>query len=513
MIELQSEGQESDSPAAAGDAPSSTTAADNDEAGKNYTKLSELTEDTFTVEDAVESIGFGKFQWKLSILTGCAWMADAMELMILSIISPQLQCEWRLFSWQKAFITTVVFIGMMISSSLWGNICDRHGRKTGLILCVVWTFYVGFLSAFSPNLTWILLLRGLVGFGVGGVPQSVTLYAEFLPVKSRAACIMLIDMFWAIGTCFEVALALLVMPTLGWRWLLALSALPLLFFSLACKWIPESPRYNVLSGHPDKAYETLKRIALDNKAAMPLGKLVCHQQEQRGRFKDLFSNRQQSKTTILLWIIWFNCAFSYYGLVLMTTELFQVQDSDQQCFRVINSTADCNLQCRTLTTKDYTDLLWTTLAEFPGIFITLSIIEYLGRKVTMAVDMIGFALFSFLLIVCTSRSVLIFFLFAARAFISGAFQAAYVYTPEVYPTNIRAVGLGACSGLARVGAIITPFVSQVMLEYSEPLAVSIYAVVSLVAAVASLLLPIETKGRSMQESLGALDPSVALSSH
>ncbi len=53
------------------------------------------------------------------------------------------------------------------------------------------------------------------------------------------------------------------------------------------------------------------------------------------------------------------------------------------------------------------------------------------------------------------------FLFIGRAFISGAFQAAYVYTPEVYPTTTRALGLGSCSGMARVGALITPFVAQV----------------------------------------------------
>ena len=506
MIEMQGEGHSDDHDETATISPLANQ--QDDAPSDTYTKLGNLTEESFTVEEAVESIGFGRFQWKLSVLTGCAWMADAMELMILSIIAPQLQCEWRLYSWQKALITTVVFIGMAISSSLWGNICDRHGRKTGLIMCVILTFYFGLLSSFSPNFAWILILRGLVGFGVGGVPQSVTLYAEFLPVKSRAACIMLIDLFWAVGTCFEVALALLVMPSLGWRWLLALSAIPLLLFSLACKWMPESPRYHVLTGHAKQAYNTLKRIAVDNKVAMPLGKLICHEQGKRGRFQDLFANRQQAKTTILLWIIWFNCAFSYYGLVLMTTELFQVQDDTQECIRSSNHTSiDCNLQCRTLTTKDYTDLLWTTLAEFPGIIITLAIIEFIGRKWTMAVDMIGFSLFSFLLIICTSRSALIFFLFAARAFISGAFQAAYVYTPEVYPTNIRAVGLGSCSGLARVGAIITPFVAQVMLEYSEPFAVSTYAVVSLIAAVASLLLPIETKGRSMQENLNSLSTS------
>ncbi|KAG8521227.1 Synaptic vesicle 2-related protein [Galemys pyrenaicus] len=97
------------------------------------------TDDTFMVEDAVEAIGFGKFQWKLSVLTGLAW---------------------------------VVFVGMMSSSTLWGNISDQYGRKTGLKISVLWTLYYGILSAFAPVYSWILVLRGLVGFGIGGVPQS-----------------------------------------------------------------------------------------------------------------------------------------------------------------------------------------------------------------------------------------------------------------------------------------------------------------------------------------------------
>ncbi|KAG9335061.1 hypothetical protein JZ751_005736 [Albula glossodonta] len=87
------------------------------------------------VEDLVEAIGFGKFQWKLSILTGLAWMADAMEMMILSIIAPELHCDWRLPGWKVALITSVVFVGMMVSSPVWGNMCDQYGRKM-VRLCI-----------------------------------------------------------------------------------------------------------------------------------------------------------------------------------------------------------------------------------------------------------------------------------------------------------------------------------------------------------------------------------------
>lgn len=457
------------------------------------------TDDTFMVEDAVEAIGFGKFQWKLSVLTGLAWMADAMEMMILSILAPQLHCEWRLPSWQVALLTSVVFVGMMSSSTLWGNISDQYGRKTGLKISVLWTLYYGILSAFAPVYSWILVLRGLVGFGIGGVPQSVTLYAEFLPMKARAKCILLIEVFWALGTVFEVVLAVFVMPSLGWRWLLLLSAVPLLLFAVLCFWLPESARYDVLSGNQEKAIATLKRIATENGAPMPLGKLIISRQEDRGRMKDLFTPHFRW-TTLLLWFIWFSNAFSYYGLVLLTTELFQAGDVCSISSRKKAVEAKCSLACEYLSEEDYMDLLWTTLSEFPGVLVTLWIIDRLGRKKTMALCFVVFSFCSLLLFICVGRNVLTLLLFIARAFISGGFQAAYVYTPEVYPTATRALGLGTCSGLARVGALITPFIAQVMLESSVYLTLAVYSGCCLLAALASCFLPIETKGRGLQES-------------
>ena len=64
------------------------------------------------------------------------------------------------------------------------------------------------------------------------------------------------------------------MPTLGWRWLLGFSSLPLLVFAVFCAWLPESARYHLASGNPQMAHETLKRIAQENKTSLPEGKLA-----------------------------------------------------------------------------------------------------------------------------------------------------------------------------------------------------------------------------------------------
>uniref|UniRef100_A0A667ZVP8 Synaptic vesicle 2-related protein-like n=1 Tax=Myripristis murdjan TaxID=586833 RepID=A0A667ZVP8_9TELE len=454
--------------------------------------------DNFTVEDAVEAIGFGKFQWKLSIVTGLCWMADAMEMMILSILAPQLHCEWRLSSFQLALITSVVFIGMGLSSSLMGNVCDKYGRKIGMTICMVWTMYYGFLSAFAPVYGWILVLRGLVGFGIGGAPQSVTLYSEFLPMKMRGTCIMLIEIFWAVGAVFEVLLAIWIMPTLGWRWLLGLSVTPTVVFVCLCSWLPESARFDVLVGNREKALATLKRIAADNGKSMPKGTLVANKQAERGRVRDLFTP-QYRRTTLLLWFIWFANAFAYYGIVLLTTELFQAGDlcGVTQGAKIEPS---CSLECKYLTLADFKDLLWTTLAEFPGLFITLLVVDRIGRRRSLALCFIMFSLCILPLFACIGRIALTIFIFAARAFITGGYQVAFVYTPEVFPTESRALGMGTSSGMARVGALLTPFVAQVLLRTSVYLTLSVYCGCCLLAAGASMLLPVETLGKGLQES-------------
>ncbi|KAG7272859.1 hypothetical protein CRUP_029299 [Coryphaenoides rupestris] len=108
---------------------------------------------------------------------------------------------------------------------------------------MLWTFYYGLLSAFAPTYGWILVLRSLV--------------------------------FWALGAVLAVVLAMLVMPWLGWRWLLGLSTLPFLLYLAFCYWLPESVHYDLLAGNPDAAMATLARLAADNGKPPPTETLTA----------------------------------------------------------------------------------------------------------------------------------------------------------------------------------------------------------------------------------------------
>ncbi|XP_072310089.1 synaptic vesicle 2-related protein-like [Eucyclogobius newberryi] len=455
-------------------------------------------DDTFTIDDALEAIGFGKFQWKICLFAGLSWIGDAMEMMLLSILGPHLHCEWGLSGLEVALITSVVFAGMGIGAPSWGHFSDRYGRRTGVIYCMVWILYYGLLSSFAPNYGWLIALRALVGVGIGGAPQAVTLNMEFLSMKARGTSVMLIGVFWAIGAVCEVLLALFVMPTLGWRWLLGLSVFPMTIFVLFCHWLPESPRFDVMAGRYERAMKTLEQMAKDNKKSLPQGRLISKgPQSNRGRVKELFS-RQYIRTTLTVWFIWFAFAFTYYGIVLLTTEMFQDGDACGTS-QGVKTEWTCRLECKYLTTEDYKDLLWTTLAEFPGILIVMLTIDRLGRKRSMALSFFMFTLCILPMYACIGRISLTILIFVARAAISGGYQVVFLYTPEVFPTEIRALAVGTSSGFAKLGALITPFVAQVLLRSSVSLTLSVYCVCAVLAGVAALLLPIESLGHTLQE--------------
>ena len=76
-----------------------------------------------------------------------------------------------------------------------------------------------------------------------------------------------------------------------------------------------------------------------------------------------------------------------------------------------------------------------------------------------------------------------------------------MYTPEVYPTVLRSVGVGSCSGMARLGATLTPYIAQVLIKQSLHFAVAVYVAVALIAAFSCIMLPFETQGHEMPERL------------
>jgi MFS family permease len=77
----------------------------------------------------------------------------------------------------------------------------------------------------------------------GGTMTGVVLLMEYLPKKTRGLSVIILLIFWALGVLFESVLAYLILPSLSWRYLFAISSVPVFLIILILPWIPESARY------------------------------------------------------------------------------------------------------------------------------------------------------------------------------------------------------------------------------------------------------------------------------
>ncbi|KAM3277908.1 hypothetical protein ACQJBY_045655 [Aegilops geniculata] len=409
--------------------------------------------ETYTTDDALTTMGFGKLQGLVLVYAGMGWVAEAMEVMLLSFVGPLIREEWKISAQDESLLSSVVFLGMLIGACGWGYVSDKYGRRTGLLFSTLFTTGMGFLSALSPNYLCLMALRFLVGVGLGGSHVYSSWFLEFVPAQNRGFWMIIFSFFWTIGTVLEASLAWIVVATLTWRWLLALTAIPcfllLPFFGIT----PESPRYLCAQNRMSDATLVLERIAETNQAALPPGVLVYPRdgeadhsaltseadhllplREKECTDDDVMSpksgsaaalrsllSRKLRRSTLLLWFVFYANSFAYYGLVLLTAQLSNANRSCASGLKYVKSETDTSL---------YKDTFVTSLAEIPGLIASAVLVEWFGRKATMWCLLFTCCGFLGPLVLYQSELWTTGLLFGARACAMGSYTVVCLYAPE-----------------------------------------------------------------------------------
>uniref|UniRef100_A0A3P8UH88 SVOP-like n=1 Tax=Amphiprion percula TaxID=161767 RepID=A0A3P8UH88_AMPPE len=461
--------------------------------------LSPAADQTFTVEDAVETIGFGRFHILLFVIMGSSNIVEAMEIMLLAVVSPEIRCEWRLDDWQVALVSTMVFLGFMVCGVLGGYVADRYGRWKVVFGGFIWSAYFSLLTSFAPSYGWFIFLRSMVGCGVAGVSQGFVLKTEFIPAKHRAFLLPLATIFWMTGSMLIIILGMLVVPTLGWRWMIRISVTPSVVLIFLFKFIPESARYNVSAGNVDAAVQTLQQIARMNRSSLPAGRLVEPAVTERGSWRILL-NSSFRRTSILLWYSWFVASFSYYGSVLSSSELLEknllcVTNPDRE-HQVKHRHEDGLCYCIPFAFDDYQTLLISCLGEIALVPLNIGLLNVFGRKMSLTVLQLMAAIFFMLVNICTTMFGFTVLLFLLRSLVSMNFNVVYIYTAEVRHCWVIDQYFLCTSGVS-VYCKYFLCVLQVLMSRSVFLALSPFSVACLLCALGNFLLPIETRGRAL----------------
>ncbi|KAG5562560.1 hypothetical protein RHGRI_005329 [Rhododendron griersonianum] len=358
----------------------------------------------------------------------------------------------------------------------------------GFLFTALVTAGAGLLSAFAPNFISLVILRCVVGIGLGGGPVLSSWFLEFIPASNRGTWMVVFSGFWTLGTIFEASLAWFVMPTLGWRWLLAFSAVPssllLLFYGLT----PESPRYLCNKERANDALNILERVASMNQKKLPSGVLIsCHQIELREKL-DTSEDVPISGHQIEL------------REKLDTSEDVPISGHQIELCEKLDTSEDVRLLLPEKEEQISPNVTDSNDKEVPGLLLSAATVDKFGRKLSMSAMFFLCSIFLLPLVFHQAPGLTTGLLFGARTCITATFTIVYIYAPEIYPTSVRTTGVGVASSVGRVGGMVCPLVAVDLIHSChQTAAIVIFEIVVFLSGTCVLFFPFETKGRELND--------------
>lgn len=140
---------------------------------------------TYTVEEAINHLGFGKFQYFIIIVASLVWISAAIALMLTSALLIFVEDVWGLSDLQETCLASVPFVGEMFGAYLISALSDRHGRKKSVLLAVLLLAFFLTISSLATSFSMMVLCRLGAGFAVGGSLTALSLFTEFFPKENR----------------------------------------------------------------------------------------------------------------------------------------------------------------------------------------------------------------------------------------------------------------------------------------------------------------------------------------
>lgn len=358
---------------------------------------------------------------------------DGIDNQLLGIVIPTVMGEWGIPRSSFAPVVSLGYLGMMIGGAAAGMLGDRFGRRTALLGSMLIFGAMTAAAAGADSVIPFAIARLLAGIGLGGaMPNAASLAAEYVPARSRPMAITLVIVCVTVGGTLAGLLGIRVLPVIGWRGLFLLGGIVPVLVAIALRWmLPESPQFLARQSAVDSS-----PVAAGRDAAVA----------------SLFGPEFR-RDTVALWTAFFSCLLSVYLGFAWLTSLLTGAGFD-------GATANTGI----------------TAFNLGGVVGSLSggvAIARFGSKRSMltmtAVAMAG-AVTLALTPMSPARAVmpLIAMIGVVGAAINGVQTALYALAAHVYPTAIRATGVGAAVAFGRIGAVLAGYVGSWTIDLGGP---------------------------------------------
>lgn len=338
-------------------------------------------------------------------------------------------------------------VGRFVFMPVMGMLSDRYGRRFVLVVGVLGSCSFAMLRSFATNYSTFLLFEFLDA-GVGAVTYSASflLAMEWIGVKDRVLLGTLVTATYPFGQIF---LGIVARQTHDFRTLLRIIYAPG-FLMLLYAWLaPESIRWLIVNGKRERTLRTLKRASRVNGVSLSPNtvclleeKFLEHREaaashaaspgtKRENHLSDIFRKKSLLIRFAVCAFAWMTNAFVSYGISLTSISL----------------AGDI-----------YINFIVIAIAGIPAMLICYILMETCGRRWTQCSALIisGVCIVGSKLLPPDFSILSIALFFIGKCFITVSFTGLYVYTSELWPTNLRHSIMSLCSTVGRIGAMFAP---------------------------------------------------------
>ncbi|MGN5237782.1 MULTISPECIES: MFS transporter [unclassified Rhodococcus (in: high G+C Gram-positive bacteria)] len=437
----------------------------------------------------LERLPMSRWHIKARVIVGAVTFFDGFDQLMIAYSLPVLIPKWNLTPAGVAWVIAIGGIGMLVGALGGGWLADRMGRLNVIIVSLALYAVMSLGMAFTDSLMLFLAFRFVQGIGLGAeVPVAATYIGEITKAHKRGRFVLLYEVIFPVGLVMSAIVSAWVVPRFGYQILFALGAIPILLLPALFK-LPESPRWLASRGKYDEADAAMRRIeteitersgkTLPEPAPLATGIVDT----TRGRFREAFQG-VYLRRTLMLAAIWGCAYFVNYGIASWLPTLYR------SVFEVSVDTA-----------LHYS--IFTTVAGLIGCLVVAFLIDNLGRRICITASMVLCSTLLFLLAATGTGSALAVLAWSAGAalFVFAVNMALYVYTAELYPTRMRAIGCAIGGASGRLGIIVGPLVVGGILGAGGTLALvfGMFGVVALIGAVVVGFFAVETREKTLEE--------------
>ncbi|AWI06052.1 MFS transporter [Clostridium drakei] len=429
----------------------------------------------------MESVPFSRWHIKSRVIVGTASFFDGYGALSLAYALPVLISLWHLNTAQSGMLIAAGYLGQAVGAIIFGVIAERFGRVFGIKTSMFMMSVMGIACMFAGNYTALFILRFLQGIGLGGeVPVAATYINELSAAHGRGKFFMIFEVIFPVSLMLTAQLGAVIVPSLGWKWLFLLGGaiglilLPLFFM------LRESPRWLISKGKFDEAERIIEELEASTDKRLPVN-MGAKKPTVKANWKELFSPFYRFRT-LIVWVLWFSAYFISNGLNNWLPSLYKT---------VYKLPLKESLYAASV----------TNILQVVMVLACALLIDKVGRKrwATFAFIAAACLLLALFLTGAKSARSVMYLGSSAYGVIGSITVLLYLYTPEIYPTRMRAMGTAFATTWLRLASAIGPMIIGIVLDAKGISYVFVgFAVICIIGSLVATRM-IETSGKALED--------------